>query len=102
LAPSSPPLIAASSLSLPVANERHAQRLAMGSGAILSLGEACELLPVADREARSWLQELGLVRYLRGRPVIVWSEVQDALRNPSTPQPGAKPRPRLRLEREPL
>jgi hypothetical protein len=74
----------------------------MGSGAILSLGEACELLPVADREARRWLQEQGLVSYIAGRPVVVWTAVQEALRRPDTPQPGSKPRPRLKLDREPL
>ena len=76
-------------------NERHQERLSMGAGAVLSLGEAAGLLPVADREAREWLRENGLVSYIKGRPVVAWSAVIEALRNPEVPAPGAsKPKPR--------
>jgi hypothetical protein len=85
-----------------VGNERRAAREGLNLGALLTLGEAEALLPVADRLARAWLLERGLVRYLRGRPVVLWQDVMDELRKPDTPQPDAKPRPRLRLERKKL
>lgn len=82
---------------------RHTQRLVLGAAAVLSEAAAVDLLPLARKEAREWLRELGLVRYLRGRRVVVWGDVLEALRTdadkPTRPEP--KPRtghlPRVKL-----
>ena len=86
-----------------MAASRRAERLQQGSGAIFSLGTACALLPLDDGEARGWLRERGLVRHLLGRPVVVWADVQDALRaDPgraeSNPPPLSKAYRRRRLK----
>lgn len=91
--------------------ERHRARLQMGAGAVLTVGEAAALLPVADGEARAWLRDRGLVRSLLGRDVVRWIDVLDALRAgdaPATEGPvparrrATKPAdtlPRVRLSR---
>lgn len=73
----------------------------MGLGAILTLNEAAALLPIADDEARAWLKAQGLIRYLAGRPCVLWMDVAEALRAPE-PRPESRPRaagalPRVRL-----
>ena len=76
-------------------DSRHAQRLALGAAAVLSESAAIDLLPLARPEAQAWLRDQGLVRHLRGRRVVVWGDVLEALRNPVVPAPGAsKPKPR--------
>ncbi len=56
-------------------------RTSLGAAAVLSVTEAARLLPWRDAEARAWLREKGLVRAVPGkRPVVLWSEVLDALR----------------------
>lgn len=79
---------------------RHYERLSMGLGAILSLAEAAAVLPIADYDARRWLRELGLVRNIDGRAVVVWLDVVEELRRgPPSAAPGAKQPPRRRLPR---
>jgi hypothetical protein len=66
---------------------RRDDRLAMGAGAVLSLKDAASMLPLADQEARAWLHERNLVCSIRGRRLVVWADVLEALRNdePTTP-----------------
>ncbi len=58
-----------------MASDRHRDRLSLGSGAILSLNVAADMLPWRDDEARVWLVEQGLVREVCGRRVVVWGQV---------------------------
>ena len=46
---------------------------------MLSVAEAASLLPIADGNARAWLRSQGLVRYLVGKPVVVWLDVMETL-----------------------
>ena len=62
-----------------MANSRRAERVSMGPGAVLSLNEAAQLLPLHDAEARQWLLDQGLVRRVRGRAVVAWASVLDVL-----------------------
>lgn len=78
---------------------RFRNRLTLGVGAIVTLSEACALLPVSDREARHWLRGRRLVRDLQGRSVVRWLDVLDAL---DVLDPDASPTllsPRLPRER---
>lgn len=82
---------------------RRADRLALGTGAIFTVGTAAALLPLDDGQARRWLRERDLVRHLLGRPVVVWSDVLDALRDDhgaveSSPAPVSRAYRRRRLE----
>lgn len=79
---------------------RFRNRLTLGVGAIVTLSEACALLPVCDREARAWLRSRGLVRDLEGRVVVRWLDVLDALDvlDPSGASPAPLP-PRLPREK---
>jgi hypothetical protein len=82
---------------------RHAQRLSMGAGAVLTLNEAAALLPVSDSDARGWLRRAGLVSFLSGRPVVVWAAVLAELRagaepGDSAPPPALVPFPRVNLD----
>jgi hypothetical protein len=57
-------------------------RLHLGAAAVLSVTQAASLLPWRDKEARAWLHDRGLVRAVPGRrPVVIWSEVLDELKN---------------------
>lgn len=79
----------------------------MGLGAILSLDEAAELLPIADADARRWLVDAGCVRDLNGRKTVSWLRVVEAwdtlpLHSTKAPRPGlrvpaAEPLPRVAL-----
>lgn len=80
----------------------------MGMGAILSLDEAAELLPIADGEARRWLIDAGCVRDLNGRKTVSWLRVIEAwdslpLCSTKAPRPGLRvfpptePLPRVAL-----
>lgn len=64
-------------------SDRDRERIALGRDAVLSLGRAAELLPLADREARAWLREQGLVVELatsgRSKEVVHWGAVLDRL-----------------------
>ena len=70
---------------------RHEERLLQGAGAVFSRSQAAALLPVADSTAFHWLTGQGLVRFLAGKPVVIWGDVLDALREPS-------PKPRARID----
>ena len=68
---------------------------------MLSARRAAELLPIGDQEARRWLRERGLVRYLEGRPVVRWRDVLDALAEPELP-PRSPTLPLARTKLNPL
>ena len=55
-------------------------RLLLGRAAVLSPSEAGRLLPVERVKAKAWLEEMGLVRILCGKEVVIWGDVLDALR----------------------
>lgn len=77
--------------------DRRVQRLLVSPGAVVSVQQAAELLPIADRDARAWLKRKGLLRDLDGRKVVVWADVLKAL------EPSEDARPRAaRLRREKL
>ena len=77
--------------------DRRHQRLIISPGAIVTLQQAAELLPIAERDARAWLKRRGLVRDLAGRSVVVWADVMAALQAPPEQE-----RRIARLRREPL
>lgn len=81
-----------------------ARRLALGTGAVVSLAEAAALLPFADAEARRWLQAQGLVRELEGRRVVRWLDVlwHPALGGPPDEEEAPASVPRVRLARTSL
>jgi hypothetical protein len=81
------------------ARDPHADRLVVSPGAVLSEAEAVRLLPVRDGDARAWLRQRGLIRYLAGRPVVVWSQVIAALDGDQRPEPrrATTTLPRVRL-----
>jgi hypothetical protein len=80
---------------------RTATRAALGSAAVLSEAEACELLPCRDGDARAWLREAGLVveHPVLGR-VVVWEDVVAAIR--ARPEPEGPVRPPSGLPRRTL
>lgn len=90
-----------------MASELQRQRLALGLGAIVSVDHASRLLPIADRDARRWLKQRGLVRLLDGRPVVCWVRVVEALdahppdatRDGASPSPASVRLPRTRIAR---
>ena len=55
-------------------------RLQLGAAAVLSVTEAARLIPGRESEVRKWLRVEGLIRYLMGKPVVIWGEVIDALK----------------------
>lgn len=57
------------------------RRRELGAGAVFSLSEAAELLPMRTAEAVEWLRAGGLVRQLQGREVIIWGDVLARLRD---------------------
>lgn len=82
--------------------DRDGIRALLGSDALFSLNRAAELIPICDGEARQWLEQRGLVRYLNGRPVVRWRDVLEALGDPahapiSRPVPKRAPLPRVKL-----
>ena len=56
-------------------SSRHNSRLRLGEAAVLPVPQAIALLPLADKEAKSWLEENNLVHQLRGRRVVIWGDV---------------------------
>lgn len=82
----------------PGTSVRDRERLGLGRDAILSLGRAAELLPLADGEARAWLREQGLVATIeacgRSRELVHWGAVLERL----GPAPTPKARTRRRGE----
>jgi hypothetical protein len=85
---------------MPGSSERDRDRLALGSGAVLTVARAAELLPIHDAEARQWIRTQGLVRFLVSREVVIWGDVTDALREGQahpTPAPPKHRPARLKL-----
>ena len=80
-------------------SQRHRERLTIGSGAILTAEETAQLLPLADKAARDWLRDQGLVRYMAGRPVVVWADVQATLAVKPAEEPQCAPTSRLRRKK---
>ena len=56
-------------------SSRHNSRLRLGEAAVLPVPQAIALLPLADKEARDWLEENQLILHLRGRRVVIWGDV---------------------------
>lgn len=82
--------------------QRRAERLTLGSAAILSLRQAAALLPIGDAEGRRWLRNHGLVRNLAGREVVIWEDITNALRAEAEAPDAAPVEPRRPLGRTPL
>lgn len=77
----------------PSRSVRDQERLSLGRDAVLSLGRAAELLPLADGKARAWLRERGLVVPLQcggsRKEVVHWGSVLEllaSLRTPAVPR----------------
>ena len=76
-------------------SSRHNSRLRLGEAAVLPVPQAIALLPLADKEARDWLEENQLILHLRGRRVVIWGDVlrqltasaQESFRTPQLPPP---------------
>lgn len=83
----------------PGTSVRDRERLGLGRDAILSLGRAAELLPLADGEARAWLREQGLVATIeacgRTKELVHWGAVLEKL------APARPPKARARRRGEP-
>ena len=60
---------------------RHNSRLRLGEAAVLPVPQAIALLPLADKEARDWLEENQLILHLRGRRVVIWGDVLRQLKS---------------------
>lgn len=81
-------------------SKRYLDRLRQGPGAVYSEATAAALLPIADVEARAWLRDRGLVVHLKGRPVVCWRSVLDALNAghfPATEHAKTEVLPRVKL-----
>lgn len=80
----------------PGTSVRDRERLGLGRDAILSLGRAAELLPLADGEARAWLREQGLVATIeacgRTKELVHWGAVLERLGPAPTPKTRARRR----------
>jgi len=68
-------------------------RLALGAAAVVSVTEAARLLPGREADCRKWLRTEGLVRFVMGRPVVVWGDVLEALRLSNKPKRKKKANP---------
>ncbi len=83
----------------PGTSVRDRERLGLGRDAILSVGRAAELLPLADGEARAWLREQGLVATIeacgRTKELVHWGAVLEKL------APASPPKARVRRRGEP-
>lgn len=75
-------------------------RRQLGDAAIFAASEAARLLPMRECDAVRWLRNSGLVRDLDGRPVVIWGDVLDHLRQHEESPPPPRPRlPRAGLRR---
>lgn len=93
----SPPSLPKRAASSPRRGQRAAARLELGAAAILSVVTAVALMPLAEADARRWLEEHGLVHDLAGRRVVIWGDVLEALRShppASAPPPSGPARAR--------
>lgn len=79
----------------PGSSVRDRERLTLGRDAVLSIGRAAELLPLADGEAKAWLREQSLVSTIetggRTRELVHWGSVIDHLGSPR-PAPARRTR----------
>ena len=99
--------LAAMSAERPGTSVRDRERLVLGRDAVLSLGRAAELLPLADGEARAWLHAHGLVATVeiagRTKDLVHWGAVLERLKPSGEPGPrrtrGADERRRSDLPR---
>ena len=73
------------------------QRLVVSSSAVVSVGQAARLLPIAPKDARRWLRKRGLIRDLAGRSVVVWGDVVHELSRPAHEPPAVRALPREKL-----
>jgi len=73
------------------------QRLVVSASAVVSVGQAARLLPIAERDGRRWLRTRGLVRDLDGRSVVVWGDVVRELGRPADEPPATRALPREKL-----
>lgn len=72
----------------PAHSERAHARRELGSGAIFTLAEAAQLLPMGEA-SRDWLIAEGLVSVVCGRELVVWADVQARIR---MARPDPKPK----------
>jgi hypothetical protein len=63
---------------------RRDERIALGAAAVVTVREAVKRLPISDCDAEAFIRERQLVRSLRGREVVIWGDVLDALRGASS------------------
>ena len=61
-------------------SDRARARRELGMGAVISLYQAAQLLPLPDEEAVELLRREGVVLRVRGREIVVWADVVEALR----------------------
>lgn len=83
------------------------ERLLLGDAAIVSVRQACRLLPWDDKLAATWMRERGLVRAVdRGdgttKEVVFWGEVRAALADGATCKPPSRRSDRPRAVRLPM
>lgn len=84
--PAAPPALGTPPVPVfPGTSTRDRERLLQGTGAVLSLRRAAELLPWDDAPARAWLRAQGLVHKVNGKEIVVWEEVLDRLKEQGTP-----------------
>jgi hypothetical protein len=80
-------------------SKRKTDRLSLGEAAVYSVNVAVGLLPIADADAREWLERRGLVHDIAGRSVVVWREVLREVANDRAPESKSRgvSRPRVEL-----
>ncbi len=80
--------------------ENKTARLIIGTGAVLSVSRAAELLPMRDSEARAAIEAAGIVRRVGDKRLVAWIDVLESvlLRESANVEP-AKPARAARLPR---
>lgn len=71
----------------------------LGIAAILTVGDAAELMPGGYARRVAWLHAVGLVKDLDGDQVVVWGDVLEKLRNErtvATKKPGTEKKTTVR------
>lgn len=84
---------------------RAESRRTLSPASVLSVSEAVVEIGGRGSDARDWLEEHGLVREgPKGRRVVIWGQVLDALDRQAAeaPSPRPVPRPAGRLARKEL
>lgn len=67
-------------------------RLAMGREAVLTVNQACMLLPLQSTRARKWLLKEKLISKVDGKDVVIWGAVLDRLSGVAVPMGDWKPK----------